>query len=93
MKSHKILVVIASLALLCGVNACSGKWRKAEKAAPTEPAALTSASQQQSNVPPQMPARYQNPGYMTPKNVMDDDFGGEQDEFQIRVGATIKSTS
>ncbi len=93
MKSHKILVIIASLALVCGLNACSGKGRKSDKPVPTEPAALTSATQQQSAVPPQMPARYQNPGYMTPKSVIDEDLGGEQGEFQLRVGATIKSTS
>ncbi|MGI6639731.1 MAG: hypothetical protein ACOX4Z_12035 [Desulfobulbus sp.] len=44
-------------------------------------------------MPPQMPARYQSPGYITPKNSMEDDLGAVQEEFQIRVGATIKSTA
>lgn len=40
-----------------------------------------------------MPSRYQNPGYLASRTALGDDLGDTPAEFQIRVGATIKSTS
>ena len=94
MKQQKILVAIASLALICTVSACSGKKTKSDKPVSPEPLSSTLSEQQGvASAPTQMPARYQTPGYITPKNGFDEDLGAAQGEFQIRVGATIKSTS
>ena len=94
MKQQKILAIIASMALICTVSACTGKKGKSEK--PVAPDVLSSTlttQQGHSSAPAQMPARYQNPGYMTSKSSIDEELGATSEEFQIRVGATIKSTS
>lgn len=94
MKQQKFLAIIASMALICTVSACSGKKGKSEKpVAPDVPSSTLTAQQGLSSAPAQMPARYQNPGYMTSKSGIDEELGATTEEFQIRVGATIKSTS
>lgn len=92
MKLQKTLIVMASLALVCGMGACGGKKGKADSPAPPETASSMEASQAAA-APPQMPARYQNPGYITAKSATDVDLDAAQEEFQMRVGATIKSTA
>lgn len=91
MKLQKTLIVMASLALVCGMGACGGKKGKADSPAPPETASSMEAPQ--AAAPPQLPARYENPGYVTSKNAVDVDLGASQEEFQMRVGATIKSTA
>lgn len=91
MKLQKTLIVMASLALVCGMGACGGKKGKAESPAPPETASMEAS--QAAAAPPQMPARYQNPGYITAKSATDVDLEAAQEEFQMRVGATIKSTA
>lgn len=91
MKLQKTLIVMASLALVCGMGACGGKKGKAESPVPPETASMEAS--QAAAAPPQMPARYQNPGYITAKSATDVDLEAAQEEFQMRVGATIKSTA
>ncbi len=93
MKLRTVLVIIASLTLVCSISACSGKRAKPTTSSPTSSPASPEVQQSAPVMPPQMPARYQSPGYITPKNSMEDDLGAVQEEFQIRVGATIKSTA
>lgn len=94
MKQQKILTIIAAVALVCAMGACSGKRGKSDPAASADVSSSAFTTQQSlTSAPPQMPARYQNPGYMTPKSSVDEELGATQEEFQIRVGATIKSTS
>lgn len=51
-------------------------------------------AQQGGGGPAQMPSRYQNPGYLTSQAAVEEDLGaGSMGLGQIRVGATIKSTS
>jgi len=42
--------------------------------------------------PAQLPVRYQSPGYIAAKEKTDDNFGDVTKEYQIKVGATIRST-
>lgn len=93
MKLRTVLVIIASLTLVCSISACSGKRAKPTTSSPASSPASPEVQQSAPVMPPQMPARYQSPGYITPKNSMEDDLGAVQEEFQIRVGATIKSTA
>ena len=94
MKQQQILVIIASLALICTMNACSGKRGKPDKLVSSDTGSSSIATPQNlAPAPAEMPARYQNPGYLMPKNGIDEEFGTVQEEYQIRVGATIKSTS
>ncbi len=93
MKLRTVLVIIASLALVCSISACSGKRAKPTTSSPASSPASSEVQQSAPVMPPQMPARYQSPGYITPKSSMEDDLGTVQEEFQLRVGATIKSTA
>lgn len=93
MKLYKFFAIIASLALISGLGACGGKKGKTDVSASSPEPAISTLSQAPAEPPAQMPARYQNPGYMTSKSAIDDDLGAVQEEFQVRVGATIKSTS
>ncbi len=93
MKLQKTLIVITSLMLLCGTGACSGKRGKADVPDAPEKVGNMDVQQNTAASPPQMPARYQNPGYITAKSTADTDLDAAQEEFQMRVGATIKSTA
>ena len=90
MKLQKTLVIFATLALICALGACSGK--KGGKQETSAPSAMSSMPTKM-NEPVQMPSRYQNPGYLASRTALGDDLGDTPAEFQIRVGATIKSTS
>ena len=90
MKLQKTLVIFATLALICALGACSGK--KGGKQETPAPSAMSSMPTKM-NEPVQMPSRYQNPGYLASRTALGDDLGDPPAEFQIRVGATIKSTS
>ena len=90
MKLQKTLVIFATLALICALGACSGK--KGGKQETPAPPAMSSMPTKM-NEPVQMPSRYQNPGYLASRTALGDDLGDTPAEFQIRVGATIKSTS
>lgn len=80
------LVLIVAAALIIGANGCSGKSGQTQQTATPIPVASEAE-------PTQLPARYQKPGYVTAKSAIDEDLAGGQEAFQIRVGATIKSTS
>lgn len=43
--------------------------------------------------PSQLPVRFQNPGYITPDQQADDELTSEGEEYQLKVGATIRSTA
>lgn len=90
MKLQKTLVIFAILALVCALGACSGK--KGGKQETPAPSAMSSMSTKVDESV-QLPSRYQNPGYLASRTALGDDLGDTPAEFQIRVGATIKSTS
>ena len=87
MNLQKTSVFIATAALLFIANGCGGNSTKPQSTTPSAPI------EPSVEAPTQLPARYQNPGYVTSKSGMEEDLGAGQEAFQIRVGATIKSTS
>lgn len=87
MNLQKTSVFIATAALLFIANGCGGNSAKPQSTTPSAPIGPSAEA------PTQLPARYQNPGYVTSKSGMEEDLGAGQEAFQIRVGATIKSTS
>ena len=87
MNLQKTSVFIATAALLFIANGCGGNSTKSQSTTPSAPIASGAEA------PTQLPARYQNPGYVTAKSGMEEDLTAGQEAFQIRVGATIKSTS
>lgn len=88
MNLQKTSVMIAAAALLLIAGGCGEKNAK-----PTTPQLPAPSAANLESAPAQLPARYQNPGYVTSKNAMTEDLAAGQEAFQIRVGATIKSTS
>ena len=80
--------MIAAAALLLIAGGCGEKSAK-----PTTPQLPAPSAANLESAPAQLPARYQNPGYVTSKSAMSEDLTAGQEAFQIRVGATIKSTS
>lgn len=93
-KSGKVLIVlIASVLLVVNVSCTSKKAQKEQSAGhltsqiatDTAPASVAEQSA------PQLPSRYTTPGYIAPKESQDwsDNFSSD---YQIKVGATIRST-
>lgn len=88
MNLQKTSVFITTAALLFIANGCSGGKSTTSQSTPSLPLASNMEA------PTQLPARYQNPGYVTAKSSgMEEDLAAGHEAFQIRVGATIKSTA
>jgi len=96
-KLTNVIVFIACLIfLLGGISGCGQKKKS------TEPPKTTSAVDQNvtatppSTKPAQLPVRYQSPGFVLPKDKLDETIIGGANpagEYQIKVGATIRSTN
>jgi len=89
-----ILALIASILLVVNVS-CSNKNAQKEKgateAAP-QAAAGNSTASADAQGPPQLPSRYATPGYIAPKE-SNDELDNLGTNYQIKVGATIRSTA
>lgn len=73
----------------CGAKKqTQGQENTAGTSTAAEPTAVKSLPQ-----PTQLPVRYQTPGYITAKEKGDDNLGDVAGGYQIKVGATIRSTS
>lgn len=92
MKLNKWLIVASLILSLPIITSCGGKKQANDKAnQPTsQPVGSMNAPPQSS--PPQLPVRYQNPGYLASLENQNDSLGEEAEEYQIKVGATIRST-
>lgn len=80
--------------LLCFQVACSAK--KQDKRLTKEDSnnsSLVAPSSTSVNPAPQLPVRYQAPAYVAPTSSATDHLGEASSEYQIKVGATIRSTS
>jgi len=96
-KLTNVIVFIACLIfLLGGISGCGQKKKS------TEPPKTTAAVDQNvtaaspSTKPAQLPVRYQSPGFVLPKDKLDETIIGGANpagEYQIKVGATIRSTN
>lgn len=93
MKLKHCSLPLALSLLLLTLSACANKDNTAqapvEEVLPTavETAAPTSAP------PEQLPVRFQTPGYVTTEQQADDDLDDQAGEYQLKVGATIRSTA
>lgn len=91
-KYGKILQALVLSALLAVNVACGNK--KAVKTQDEVASASTAASTvttPKPQAPPQLPSRFSSPGYITPKESMDQ-LSSLSTDYQIKVGATIRST-
>ena len=93
-KTPKFGLIVSLVFLLCFQIACSAK--KQEKGSAKEDSSNSSsaaASAAPINPAPQLPVRYQTPAYVAPSSSAADHLGEASSEYQIKVGATIRSTS
>jgi general secretion pathway protein D/MSHA biogenesis protein MshL len=93
-KIVKLAVILFFSLTLLAITSCASK--KESKEAATTNTAVAAVPKSSVNspapIPAQLPVRYQNPGYITTNEF---DKGGLDDnasEYQIKVGATIRST-
>ena len=92
-KPTNCTVALCIALLLLNITACSGKKQAKEQQKPAEPAAATApAAAKPAQLPAQLPVRYQTPSYVTAKEKSDDSLGVSGNDYQIKVGATIRST-
>jgi len=94
-KIVKIALILVSASILLAITSCASKKQS------KEPATANAASSAVSNssvaqpvpIPAQLPVRYQNPGYISTNEVDGVGLVGDNaSEYQIKVGATIRST-
>ncbi|WP_310599499.1 pilus (MSHA type) biogenesis protein MshL [Desulfobulbus sp.] len=97
MKFTKLFVCFAvSVCLICGMVGCAqnNKSREQSKTQDTFDKAGSFATPSPTT-PAQLPIRYQSAGYVLPKDKLDTSLtvSDTSGEFQIKVGATIRSTN
>ncbi len=95
MKFVKCLLALYLTLILLGLSSCGSK----EQQVATEPGAEDSETvvEQQASTPPpqaaaQLPTRFRQPAFMPPTQQADEAMAEANDEYQIKVGATIRST-
>ncbi len=91
MRLSKVIGIIWLTVTVPALLSCGAKKEQTEKA--TE--AVTAASQTTSPSPKtaQLPIRFQSPSYLAPSSAAEPNLVGKDgDEYQIKVGATIRST-
>ena len=93
-KTANFVVAIFVAFLLLTISSCGTKKQTKEQVESDKPVSTVGTSGAQAPPQPaQLPVRYQTPGYITTNVSNDDGLGGNTSEYQIKVGATIRSTS
>lgn len=83
------LFLVLLLPFICS---CGAKKQEKDQGKTATPSTSDSVAAQAPSKPAQLPVRYQSPGFVTSNAAIDDDLGEKSDDYQIKVGATIKST-
>ena len=92
-KTANLVVALSLIFLLLTITSCGSK-KQAKEEVKTNASSLANAAApvQTASQPAQLPVRYQTPGYVTTNGAEDDGLGDSGSEYQIKVGATIRST-
>jgi len=93
-KFRNSLFFLCSSFLLLVIVSCGAKKQDHEKdknGGTSNPNAAVTENKSQAQ-PAQLPVRFQTPGYATEKENEDDRMGEVSSDYQIKVGATIRST-
>ncbi len=88
MKIEKWFLVVCLALLLPTMNGCGAK-KQANDQVPKNDAPVAVENHPASS---QLPVRYQSPSYVAATSTVEAEIGKESDEYQIKVGATIRST-
>lgn len=95
-KSSCFILVVVALTLFANAS-CTSKKDKSAAPANSMTAAQTSSANNvpkaPMNAPPQLPVRYQNPGFVMAAHQNGDGLGLNSTDLQMKVGATIRSTA
>lgn len=86
MELHKWLTTACLSLIVLSLASCGGKHQKADVKENQPPAQATAAA------PAQLPTRFQSPGYSIAAEEHAGAATDEPDEYQVKVGATIRST-
>jgi MSHA type pilus biogenesis protein MshL len=84
--------VAPCLILLCFALASCGTKKQPDPPRPSGSPPVEEVRTEQPSQPLQLPVRYQLPGFVTAYDSQDADLGADTAEYQIKVGATIRST-
>ncbi|WP_035247530.1 pilus (MSHA type) biogenesis protein MshL [Desulfogranum mediterraneum] len=93
MKLVKCSLALVLLLSIIALSACANK-DTAEQMPPAEaPPAVEAAVPPPPPQPEQLPVRFQTPGYITAEQQAGEALEEELDEYQLKVGATIRSSA
>ena len=93
-KSANLVVTLFLAFLLLTNSSCGTKKQTKEQVKSDPPVSTVASSGNQAPAhPAQLPVRYQTPGYVTSNGAGNDGLGEVTSDYQIKVGATIRSTS
>jgi general secretion pathway protein D/MSHA biogenesis protein MshL len=92
MKVKNCLVALCLALLLAGITSCGAKKQAENQEASKAPPVSETVSAPTTSQPAQLPVRYQSTGYVVANETAGDALGQKSEEYQIKVGATIRST-
>lgn len=94
MNVKKCLIALCLSMFLATVAGCAGKEKEEAPVETAEVVAtdVAAADASVSATPATLPVRFQAPNYLTPAQQVNDDMESESEEYEIKVGATIRST-
>ncbi len=92
MKLKKYLVVFSIALLFFSITSCGTKKNVKDQGKTEAPSVGDAVKTSAMTQPAQLPVRYQSTGFVVPDADINSDLGEEADEYQIKVGATIRST-
>ena len=92
MKVKNCLVALCLALLLASITSCGAKKQAKNQGNSEGPPVAETSAMSTSSQPAQLPVRYQSTGFVAANDTASDLLGEKSDEYQVKVGATIKST-
>ena len=95
MKFSNLISVICICGLIFSMQACGGKKQVKDNPTASETSGQSTdlTKSLTKNAPSRLPAKFESPQYSLPPESMQDDLDKKSDEYQLKVGATIRSTA
>ena len=95
MKFSNLISVICICGLIFSMQACGGKKQVKDNPTASETSGQSTdlTKSLTKNAPSRLPAKFESPQYSLPPESTQDDLDKKSDEYQLKVGATIRSTA